>query len=208
MTKFLLAALAIALSSTACAPEDSYTSDRGDRSDDLGGRSVEVVAPSTTQVGQGTYQVDISLEERQDGSVTIFSEAFVIPLNGGEYSLKEPAPLISFNTTSYGFLVDYRSVDSNAQWQRLQYDFVDAIFREADITLASNDETPYAVAGQGYTFGEFSSNSLTSDNVQRTPMRMDNLPADAELRITPIPVFNVGDFEDNYNMEFEIRSLL
>lgn len=194
----------------ACTNDPTYEVDMGDRSDDLAGREINIAAADGERIVAGLHTANIALVEREDNSLTIYPDAFTVDPNYSDFEVKQPSSWISFETTLYGFVFGYRTLGSNDEWTPVSDDNSLAnftIFESAAITMVSGR---YEVRGTGINFDdiEFDNNTTApAGRFNEFDAVASGLPNAFEMRIFPIPVFNFGDFESSYEVDFEVTVL-
>ncbi|MBL4634833.1 MAG: hypothetical protein JKY56_13255 [Kofleriaceae bacterium] len=195
---------------TACAEEESSEFGSGDRSDDLAGRALVIVSSASTTVSAGQHTATMLLEEKDDSSVTIYSEGYIYDSGLNEFEIAQSTSWVSFNTTLYGFVLSYREYGSTGEWATVTADGSLDNYTIFESVKGEYTFDGFQLEGTGISFeniafddnGTDPANRFTTFNALTT-----DLPSRIELKIIPIPVWNFGDFEVSYEVDFDITEL-
>ncbi len=195
---------------TACVEEEASELGSDDRSDDLAGRDIRIVSSTSSTVGAGQHTATMLLEEKADSSVTIYSEGYIYDSGLNEFEIAQSTSWISFNTTLYGFVLSYREYGSAGEWATVTADGSLENYTIFESIKGEYTFDGFQLEGRGISFeniafednGTNPANRFTTFNALTT-----DLPSRIELKIIPIPVWNFGNFEASYEVDFDITEL-
>ncbi len=195
---------------TGCVQDAGTGAGSGDRSDDLAGRSLQIVSSNSVAVTAGEYSASMLLEERADRSVTIYSDSYVYSPLSADFEIAQATSWISFDTSLFGFVLSYRQAGSTGEWTTVSADgSLDNYTIFEHLTVRSSAEGPL-LEGTAISFADiaFDDNGTSqSERFNTFHALHSGLPARFEIKIIPIPVWNFGDFESSYDLDFEINEI-